>query len=41
MDIGLLDAVDALSLRPGVVHVDAEPRAWPGLDALEDNLERK
>ena len=41
MDIGLLDAVDAFCLRLGVVHVDAEPCAWPSFDALENNLERK
>ena len=41
VDIGLLDAIDALCLRLGVVNVDAKPRAWPGFVTLEDNLERK
>ena len=41
VDIRLLDAIDAVCSRPGVLNINAEPGAWSGFVALEDNLEKK
>ena len=41
VDIRLLDAIDAVCSRLVVLNINAEPGAFSGFVALEDNLEKK